>query len=262
MGCISELFAAEQKAENEKTNADTKPTPNKADNDIDAHTVAESEKNDESMEKEEDEVQELKDSYHRLASRLVAQKCDVVVDQKEESMLAQALKGTCAVRGEPGEGKYRAIIYDSKTSGEAATTPWRRLPPLKAAQVVKCIGSALKVLAGEKYAADPTELEIGQHDMYLFFDAMKHGQEKVWAEAFAHNEKKLPKKVKQYYIAYDEETLRQKGKGERSMHDDTEVDCMEYLQCVTAGQTSCGLLQFEIHQFLRHLLQAPHRCQI
>ena len=129
MGSIAELFTEEQKAENKKED-ETKPTPSKAENDADVDTVDEGAGKDESMGKEEeDEVSEIKASYHRLAARLVAQKCDVVVDQKEESMLAQALKGTCAVRDEPGEGKYRAIIYDSKTSGEAATTPWRRMPP-------------------------------------------------------------------------------------------------------------------------------------
>ena len=149
--------------------------------------------------------------------------------------MAQALKGTCAIREEVGEGKYRAIIYDSKTSGESATAPWRRLPPLKSAAVTKFIGSALKVLGGEAHAQNPEELEIGKQDVYMFFDAMKHQQEKTWSDTFNHNEKKLQKQVKKYYVAYDEESLRKKGKGDRSMRDTTELDCIEYLQCVTAG---------------------------
>ena len=75
------------------------------------------------------DFKDVKDSFRWLAARLVSQKVDLVIDPKDESQLAQALKRTCAVREVPeGPEKYRAIIYDSKTSGEAATCPWWRLP--------------------------------------------------------------------------------------------------------------------------------------
>ena len=153
MASICELYAAEQKAKDEEetvslgTKASKKDEPNDATIQIDADD--EEKKDPVGNDDDEDEVKECKDSFHRLADRLVAQKLDIVVDQKEVSSLVQALKGTCAIRDEIGEGKLRAIIYDSKTSGESVTAPWRRLPPLKSAMTAKLIGSSLKVLGGE-----------------------------------------------------------------------------------------------------------------
>jgi len=52
----------------------------------------------------------------------VCQKVELVVDHKDENALADALKGTNAVRNKPNDGKWRAIIFDSKTSGELKCT--------------------------------------------------------------------------------------------------------------------------------------------
>ena len=46
----------------------------------------------------------------------------------------------------------------------------------------------------------------------------------------------MEKQVKLFYVTYDEASLRKKGKSARGfIHDDTELDCVEYLQCATAG---------------------------
>lgn len=183
------------------------------------------------------DVKDVKDSFRRLAARLVSQKVDLVIDPKDESQLAQALKGTCAVREVPeGPEKYRAIIYDSKTSGEAATCPWRRLPPMKQKLLERYIQGALKALAGPEYEADPEKLAIGPQDIFFFFDAMKHQQEKVWKDCFVNNAQKLEKHQKLFYVTYDEASLRKKGKSARgSVHEDTDLDCVEYLHCATSG---------------------------
>ena len=53
----------------------------------------------------------VRQSFERLAAHMVAQKVDLVVDNKDENLLADAMKGTNAVRNKTGEGKYRAITF-------------------------------------------------------------------------------------------------------------------------------------------------------
>ena len=81
MGSISELFAEEQKAETEKED-DTKPTPARQTMPLKSTppTRARRRMNPWNWGGEE-EVKEVKASYHRLAARLVAQKRAMVVDQ-------------------------------------------------------------------------------------------------------------------------------------------------------------------------------------
>jgi len=102
--------------------------------------------------------------------------------------------------------------------------------------MMKLVQSALKALAGEAFVLNPENLAIGDSDIYMFFDAMKHQQEKAFSDCFTHADTKIPKVKKHYYVIYDEEGLRKKGKSERgNVHEATELDCVEYLQCLTSG---------------------------
>ena len=66
---------------------------------------------------------------------------------------------------------------------------------------------------------------------------MKHQQEKTFCDCFTHADAKIHKVKKQYFIIYDEEGLRKKGKSERGhVHDTTELDCVEFLQCLTSSE--------------------------
>ena len=88
------------------------------------------------------------------------------MEQKDEHALAATPKGTAAVRNSLEEGKWRAIIFDSKTNGETVTAPWRRFPPLKQGLLMRNIQSALKALASDAYTLNPDELAIGNRDLY------------------------------------------------------------------------------------------------
>eukprot|EP00959_Pyramimonas_sp_CCMP1952_P258241 5397664-Pyramimonas_sp.AAC.1 len=159
---------------------------------------------------DDDEVEAVKHSFKGLAERLAIQKVDLIVFSDSESALRDALKSTLAIAGELEEGTNRGIIFDSKTNGEAATAPWRRLPPFKQQQAMKMIQATLKAVAGEQHVLDPDTLTIGENDIYMFFDAMKHQQLKTFSDCFAHADVKLNKSQKQYFITYDEEALRTK----------------------------------------------------
>ena len=73
---------------------------------------------------------------------------------------------------------------------------------------------------------------------------MKHNQEKTLNTCCVNADTKLAKTKKQDYAIYDEEGLRKRTKiGARSVHEDTETDCVEYLQCVVDKRVEAALAE-------------------
>ena len=62
--------------------------------------------------------------------------------------------------------------------------------PNEAKHLERYIQGALKAFAGSEYESDPEKLSIGPQDIFLFFDAMKHQQDKVWKDCFINNAQK------------------------------------------------------------------------
>ena len=92
------MFKTEEKAKHEQETTDhdasTKPADPHQDEAIDADA---SDSSGDGV--DAPDVKDVKDSFRRLAARLVSQKVDLVIDPKDENQLAQTLKRhTCCSR--------------------------------------------------------------------------------------------------------------------------------------------------------------------
>jgi hypothetical protein len=133
------------------------------------------------------------------------QQCDDCVAfiswQTSEERLMQELRTTTAVQG----AGSTLVIYDAKSAGESKTHPKFRTPPLRTATMQQHTRAMLKA----RFPSHEEGIfEMGEQDVYLFFDAKSHQHEKAFRDAFAHPENgPIARTFKTVFIMYDAESV-------------------------------------------------------
>ena len=113
-----------------------------------------------------DQVKRFKD----MAARMVRQHARFVVEPDSVKRIAEEInlqKPFQEIVDDSPADRIVLFVYDLKLSGESVTNPQTRKPPLRP-HFKKMIGGAI--------ASRKSETELNKRDVFMFFDAGKHGR--------------------------------------------------------------------------------------
>ena len=110
--------------------------------------------------------------WETVAERTFYSHVHLIVESRGEDALQTSINSTplSKLTGVRGESNV-AIFFDQKISGEASSKPALRQPPFVEERYVKLVKAAIASRSG----GNDTELMEG--DIYMSFDAFKHGLE-------------------------------------------------------------------------------------
>ena len=116
-----------------------------------------------------DDVEQVK-RFKDMAARMIRQQARFVVEPDSAKRVAEEINTTKPfqeIKDDAPIDRIVLFVYDLKTSGESVTNPQTRKPPLRP-HFKKMIGGAI--------ASRASETELNKRDVFLLFDAGKHGR--------------------------------------------------------------------------------------
>ena len=179
---------------------------------------------------EKDPDGKLRD-YRDFAQRLVQEQVKLVEEADTTSATAQQIAESPAgkLRGE--KGSYVVFMYQPAMAGEPVTYPHIRIAPLRHEHLCKMTRAAVLSRNTEGDYTLKDGMEIHDGDAYVFCDGCRHGNEASLMAGFRDASSKMINKQRhQLFIAYDEDSLRERRERTR-----TSLDQVEYGHIVTAA---------------------------
>ena len=154
------------------------------------------------------------------ADRLVRQYVSLVVEPASEEALTDMIKDKPVGKAHANFGTSFLINFDVKASGESMTHPHLRTVSVNEAYIKQMVGSVIAARGG-----------IAENDVYLLYDAGKHGNERLLMSAFkAEGNKSIPHDPKRLYVCTGEESLASRRSKTRGF---ATLDQMEFVYAVT-----------------------------
>ena len=124
-------------------------------------------------------------------------------------------------------GKCVLINYDPANAGEPVTRPEIRVAPLRDA------GGHANTMVKGAIGARSSDGELASGDLYLMWDAKRHGNEAVLLKPFSKaGEKPMTKERQTLYVIYEEASLSARRSAVRGM---ATIQQVEFLHVVSKG---------------------------
>jgi hypothetical protein len=155
------------------------------------------------------------------ADRLVRQYVALVAEPASEAALTDLFVSQPVGKVTATFGTSILINFDVKASGESMTHPHLRTVSINEAYVKKMVGAAIAARGGV----------VAENDVYLIYDAGKHGNERMLMSAFkGDGNKSIPHDPKRLYVCTSEKSLADRRSLTRGF---ATLDQMEFVYVVT-----------------------------
>lgn len=155
------------------------------------------------------------------ADRLVRQYVALVAEPSSEAALTDLFVSQPVGKATATFGTSILINFDVKASGESMTHPHLRTVSINDAYIKKMVGAVITARGGN----------VAENDVYLIYDAGKHGNERMLLSAFkAEGNKSIPHDPKRLYVLTGEKSLAARRSLTRGF---ATLDQMEFVYVVT-----------------------------
>ena len=177
------------------------------------------------------EEQQNLNEWKAYARRLIKEGVRVVAQgSATETQLGELLKNSAVGKLRGKANNYVLITYDIKLAGESITAPHDRMPPFRHMHLTKMLGAIGKARGQED------ELDAG--DVYMCFDAFRHGNEQEIQKCFKKSNGKLKDKNRRtIFIFYDQDSLAERRTLTRKT---TVINQMEFCSVITKDPLDLG----------------------
>ena len=171
-----------------------------------------------------------------MAERLVRHHVFLIAMPDTHEELARTLKDSVVGKINGSRQSTILVNYDVKSSGESQTHPHLRTVSLQAPLYKGMLGAALDARGG-----------LPDGDVYLLWDAGRHGNERILASPFV--DKKLPHEARRVYLHTSEKSTMARGGRAQGVGS---IDQVEFVQVVTKSSLAVPEVQRKHYTATNH----------